>query len=193
MNTNIKYSREELDILKAASVPLRKRRTKNLLFGYSISNAGLAAYGEYGGFTLALYQTGLVVVQEYLFEMILVEERRYCVPQICVDRIQDYYAEQDETIRLLYAPDNGSCDGTSVGFFFGKKWIDGFNIAYRNEAQYRHMREAYPDDLEYWDTVMQAENNIMEIFFAICRILKDYNVILDDRRAIVMGDAIVAI
>ena len=76
----IDYSHEEYKVLENASVPITEQDTTGVLFGFANLNAGVDWWGNYGGFSFVLYETGLVKVQEYLFSNILAEERRYCVP-----------------------------------------------------------------------------------------------------------------
>ena len=168
----IEYSPEELDTLEAASEPITKQDMSNVLFGFGDFNAGDDFYGSFGGFSFLLYKTGLIKVQEYLFGHILAEERRYCVPQTCVREIMQYYADHQDTLFFLSAPDNESCDGSFSEFFFGNEWISALNIDYHDEKDYKLVKKAHPDDFDYWTEILQAENDIMNSFFAICDILK---------------------
>lgn len=94
----IEYGWEELEVLTKASVPIMKQDTTDVLFGFAHLNAGCDMMGSYGGFSFRLYKNGLIIVQEYLFDGILAEERRYCVPQTCADEIKQYYLENQDTI-----------------------------------------------------------------------------------------------
>lgn len=145
----IKYSWEELEVLKNASVPITKQDTTDVLFGFAYLNAGCDMRGSYGGFSFRLYKSGLIIVQEYLFGGILAEERRYCVPQTCTDEIKQYYSENQDTIFFLNAPDNHSCDGSFSEFFFGYEWISALNIDYHNEQDFIRALEAYKETQNY--------------------------------------------
>mgnify|MGYP004480604697 FL=1 len=183
----IEYGWEELEVLTKASVPIMKQDTTDVLFGFAHLNAGCDMMGSYGGFSFRLYKNGLIIVQEYLFDGILAEERRYCVPQTCADEIKQYYLENQDTIFFLNAPDNHSCDGSFSEFFFGNAWISALNIEYNDEKTYKRVKKVHPDDFDFWAEIMQAENDIMNTFFAICDILKRYNVILEQFCVTVKG------
>ena len=183
----IKYSWEELEVLENASVPITKQDTTDVLFGFAHLNAGCDMRGSYGGFSFRLYKSGLIIVQEYLFGGILAEERRYCVPQTCTDKIKQYYSEKQDTIFFLNAPDNHSCDGLFSEFFFGYEWISVLNIKYNDEKTYERVKEVHPDDFDYWAEILKAENDIMNSFFAVCDILKKYDVVLEQFRVTVKG------
>lgn len=183
----IEYGWEELEVLTKASVPIMKQDTTDVLFGFAHMNAGCDMMGSYGGFSFRLYKNGLIIVQEYLFDGILAEERRYCVPQTCVDEIKQYYSENQDTIFFLNAPDNHSCDGSFSEFFFGNAWISALNIEYNDEKIYKRVKKVHPDDFDFWAEIMQAENDIMNTFFAICDILKRYDVILEQFCVTVKG------
>ena len=183
----IEYGWEELEVLTKASVPIMKQDTTDVLFGFAHMNAGCDMMGSYGGFSFRLYKNGLIIVQEYLFDGILAEERRYCVPQTCVDEIKQYYLENQNTIFFLNAPDNHSCDGSFSEFFFGNAWISALNIEYNDEKTYKRVKKVHPDDFDFWAEIMQAENDIMNTFFAICDILKRYDVILEQFCVTVKG------
>lgn len=183
----IEYGWEELEVLTKASVPIMKQDTTDVLFGFAHMNAGCDMMGSYGGFSFRLYKNGLIIVQEYLFDGILAEERRYCVPQTCADEIKQYYLENQDTIFFLNAPDNHSCDGSFSEFFFGNAWISALNIEYNDEKIYKRVKKVHPDDFDFWAEIMQAENDIMNTFFAICDILKRYDVILEQFCVTVKG------
>ena len=183
----IEYGWEELEVLTKASVPIMKQDTTDVLFGFAHMNAGCDMMGSYGGFSFRLYKNGLIIVQEYLFDGILAEERRYCVPQTCSDEIKQYYSENQNTIFFLNAPDNHSCDGSFSEFFFGNAWISALNIEYNDEKIYKRVKKVHPDDFDFWAEIMQAENDIMNTFFAICDILKRYDVILEQFCVTVKG------
>lgn len=183
----IEYGWEELEVLTKASVPIMKQDTTDVLFGFAHLNAGCDMMGSYGGFSFRLYKNGLIIVQEYLFDGILAEERRYCVPQTCADEIKQYYSENQNTIFFLNAPDNHSCDGSFSEFFFGNAWISALNIEYNDEKIYKRVKKVHPDDFDFWAEIMQAENDIMNTFFAICDILKRYDVILEQFCVTVKG------
>ena len=183
----IEYGWEELEVLTKASVPIMKQDTTDVLFGFAHMNAGCDMMGSYGGFSFRLYKNGLIIVQEYLFDGILAEERRYCVPQTCADEIKQYYSENQNTIFFLNAPDNHSCDGSFSEFFFGNAWISALNIEYNDEKIYKRVKKVHPDDFDFWAEIMQAENDIMNTFFAICDILKRYDVILEQFCVTVKG------
>ena len=183
----IKYDWEELEVLENASVPIIKQDTTDVLFGFAHLNAGCDMRGNYGGFSFRLYKSGLIIVQEYLFDEILAEERRYCVPQTCVDEIKQYYSENQDTIFFLSAPYNGSCDGSFSEFFFGNEWISALNIEYNDEKKYEQVKEVHPDDFDYWAEIMKTENDIMYSFFAVCNILKRYDVVLEQFCVTVKG------
>lgn len=183
----IEYGWEELEVLTKASVPIMKQDTTDVLFGFAHMNAGCDMMGSYGGFSFRLYKNGLIIVQEYLFDGILAEERRYCVSQTCADEIKQYYSENQNTIFFLNAPDNHSCDGSFSEFFFGNAWISALNIEYNDEKIYKRVKKVHPDDFDFWAEIMQAENDIMNTFFAICDILKRYDVILEQFCVTVKG------
>lgn len=183
----IEYGWEELEVLTKASVPIMKQDTTDVLFGFAHMNAGCDMMGSYGGFSFRLYKNGLIIVQEYLFDGILAEERRYCVSQTCADEIKQYYLENQDTIFFLNAPDNHSCDGSFSEFFFGNAWISALNIEYNDEKTYKRVKKVHPDDFDFWAEIMQAENDIMNTFFAICDILKRYDVILEQFCVTVKG------
>lgn len=183
----IEYGWEELEVLTKASVPIMKQDTTDVLFGFAHMNAGCDMMGSYGGFSFRLYKNGLIIVQEYLFDGILAEELRYCVPQTCADEIKQYYSENQNTIFFLNAPDNHSCDGSFSEFFFGNAWISALNIEYNDEKIYKRVKKVHPDDFDFWAEIMQAENDIMNTFFAICDILKRYDVILEQFCVTVKG------
>lgn len=183
----IEYGWEELEVLTKASVPIMKQDTTDVLFGFAHMNAGCDMMGSYGGFSFRLYKNGLIIVQEYLFDGILAEERRYCVPQTCADEIKQYYSENQNTIFFLNAPDNHSCDGSFSEFFFGNAWISALNIEYNDEKIYKRVKKVHPDDFDFWAEIMQAENDIMNTFFAICDILKRYDIILEQFCVTVKG------
>ena len=183
----IEYGWEELEVLTKASVPIMKQDTTDVLFGFAHMNAGCDMMGSYGGFSFRLYKNGLIIVQEYLFDGILAEERRYCVHQTCADEIKQYYLENQDTIFFLNAPDNHSCDGSFSEFFFGNAWISALNIEYNDEKTYKRVKKVHPDDFDFWAEIMQAENDIINTFFAICDILKRYDVILEQFCVTVKG------
>jgi len=226
----IKYSREELDTLKAVSVPITKQDMSDVLFGFGDFNAGEDFYGSYGGFSFLLYKTGLIKVHEYLFDDILADEHRYCVPQACISEIMQYYSENQDTLFFLSAPDNGSCDGSLSEFFFGNGWISALNIEYHDEKDFIRALEAHQetqsykaefranvvrkleknpqlvnddsfqiamkiaqsfednqDDFENRKKIMLTENKIMTAFFAVCDILKKYDIILEQFCVTVKG------
>ena len=228
----IEYTPEELEVLRAASVPITEQDMTGILFGFADFNAGDDFYGSFGGFSFLLYKTGLIKVQEYLFDGILAEERRYCVPQTCVDEIKQYYKEKQDTLISLFAPDNDSCDGSFSEFFFGNEWISAFNIDYHNEQDFIRALEAYKEtqnyraefranvarkleinpqvaneqsfqiamkmaqsfednleDFKETKRIMLAENKIMTAFFSVCNILKKYDIILEQFRVTVKGEA----
>ncbi|MCR4890033.1 MAG: hypothetical protein K5979_12780 [Ruminococcus sp.] len=145
----IKYGWEELEVLENASVPITKQDTTDVLFGFAHLNAGCDMKGNYGGFSFRLYRSGLIIVQEYLFGEILAEERRYCVPQTCTDEIKQYYSENQDTLFSLFAPDNGSCDGSFSEFFFGNEWISALNIDYHTEKDFIRAHKAYQGTQNY--------------------------------------------
>lgn len=185
----IEYSLNELNILESASVPISEQNTDEVLFGFAELNAGDDMRGSWGGFSFRLYETGLVKVQEYLFGETLAEERRYCVPQTCVDEIKQYYSEEQEKIYLLKATHNHSCDGSFSKLFFGFGWISTLNIRYHNEEDFMYAREAHKEKNSYEaiESIMIAENEIMTIFHRICDILKNYNIFLDQLKVTVNG------
>ena len=95
--------------------------------------------------------------------------------------------ENQDTIFFLNAPDNHSCDGSFSEFFFGNEWISALNIEYNDEKTYKRVKKVHPDDFDFWAEIMQAENDIMNTFFAICDILKRYDVILEQFCVTVKG------
>lgn len=183
----IKYGWEELEVLENASVPITKQDTTDVLFGFVHLNAGCGMRDNYGGCSFRLYKSGLIIVQEYLFGGILAEERRYCVPQTCVEEIKLYYSENQDTLFFLNAPNNHSCDGLFSEFFFGNEWISSLNIKYHDEKNYELVKKAHPDDLDYWAEIIKAENDIMNSFYAVCDILKKYDVVLEQFRVTMKG------
>ena len=185
----IEYSPEELEVLRAASVPITEQDMTGILFGFADFNAGDDFTGSYGGFSFVLYDTGLIKVQEYLFGAGIATEHRYCVPQTCVREIMQYYADNQDTLFFLSAPDNGSCDGSFSEFFFGNAWISALNIEYNDEKKFEQVQKVHPKDFDYWAEIMLAENKIMTAFFSVCNILKKYDIILEQFRVTVKGEA----
>ena len=183
----IEYSLEELEVLREASKKMTEQEMSNVLFGFGHTISGLTLYGSYGGFTFLLYKTGLIKVLGELFYGILAEEHRYCVPQSCVREIMQYYADHQNALSSLSAPDNGSCDGAFSSFFFGKRWISALNIEYHDKKNYELIKKVHPDDFDKWAEIIQAENDIMNSFFAVCDILKKYDVVLEQFRVTVKG------
>ncbi|MDE5768434.1 MAG: hypothetical protein K2H82_03535 [Oscillospiraceae bacterium] len=56
------YSQEELDKMEQSTIPLTKRNLTGMVFGYAELNAGDACIGEYGGFSVILYDYGVAEV-----------------------------------------------------------------------------------------------------------------------------------
>ena len=184
------YSDEELDIMEKYTVPLTERKLDGIVFGYADFNAGDAEFGvDYGGFSIVLFDNGIVEVREYLFSEILVEERCYSVPQSCISEIQQEYQKYYHDIQTAYAPDNGSCDGSISYFYFGNGWIDALNIEYHDKKTIERIHEVHSDDFDEWMPIIQEENKIMKIFFSICEILKRYDVILNEYSVTVHGES----
>ncbi|MDE7094727.1 MAG: hypothetical protein K2O52_07430, partial [Oscillospiraceae bacterium] len=117
-----KYSDKELDIMEKYTVPLTERKLDGLIFGYAEFNASDAGIGDYGGFSIVVFENGIVEIREYLFPQILVEERFYSVPESCISKIRQEYQKYYHEIQTAYAPDNGSYDGTMSYFYFGNHW-----------------------------------------------------------------------
>ena len=184
------YSHHELEVLRESTAGSHAKDKKDVLFGYSHVPAGPCRYGGYGGFSFLLYETGLIEVQEYLFSDILAEERRYCVPEVCVSKVKLLFYKMDDRIQSLYVPDNQSNDGSYSCFFFGKEWLNALNIMYNDDRIIARVREVHPDDFDEWVPIMKAENDILDMFFAVCDILKQYDVILEQYSASVFGEKI---
>ncbi|MDE6729469.1 MAG: hypothetical protein K2J71_01675 [Oscillospiraceae bacterium] len=178
--------------MEQATVPLTERKLNGMVFGYAELNAGDAEYGvDYGGFSVLLFDTGMVEVREYLFSQILLEERHYSVPQSCISEIQQLYQKYHDEIQTMYAPDNDSCDGGMYYFYFGNHWIDALNIDYTDEKSIERIREVNPDPAEFEEVmaIVREENKIMKFFFSICEILQRYDVVLTQYDVTVNGES----
>ena len=51
----------------------------------------------------------------------------------------------------------------------------------------KNSKKVHPDDFDKWAEIIQAENDIMNSFFAVCDILKKYDVVLEQFRVTVKG------
>ncbi|MDE5768433.1 MAG: hypothetical protein K2H82_03530 [Oscillospiraceae bacterium] len=89
----------------------------------------------------------------------------------------------------MYAPNNGSYDGLYNCFYFGNHWINALNIEYSDEKTIERIREVHSDDFEEWMIIVQAENKIMECFFSICEILRQYDIILKQYSVTINGES----
>ncbi|MDE5768435.1 MAG: hypothetical protein K2H82_03540 [Oscillospiraceae bacterium] len=185
------YSDEELDRMEQATVPLMERNLAGIVFGYAYFNAGFAGIGTYDGFSIVLFDTGVVEVREYICPEILIDERLYSVPQSCILEIQQQYQKYHNEIQTMYAPYNGSCDGELNCFYFGNHWIDVLNIDYTDEKSIERIREVNPDPAEFEEilAIVREENKIMKLFFSICEILRKYAIILDLYSVTVHGES----
>ena len=63
------------------------------------------------------------------------------------------------------------------------------NIEYNDEKKFEQVRKVHPKDFDYWAEIMLAENKIMTAFFSVCNILKKYDIILEQFRVTVKGEA----
>ncbi|MBE6825909.1 MAG: hypothetical protein E7511_03380 [Ruminococcus sp.] len=144
-----KYSYDELLEMEKTTIPLTMRKLEGIVFGYANRNAGDEMLGGYGGFSFILYDTGIIEVREYVFPQILAKEHFYQIPESCVSEIREVYLKYKDELDSLYAPDNGSCDGSFSEFFFGNKWISALNIDYHNEHDFSRAREVYQETLNY--------------------------------------------
>ncbi|MDE6088163.1 MAG: hypothetical protein K2G25_07225 [Oscillospiraceae bacterium] len=184
------YSREELIRMEQASIPLTKRDLTGMIFGYAELNAGEAEFGvDYGGFSVILYDYGVVEVREYLFSQILAEERLYSVPQSCISEIQQQYQKYHDEIQTMYAPNNCSCDGSFNCFYFGNHWINALNIRYTGKQQMKQIWKLNLNPVKFKKNmaVVREENKIMECFFSVCEVLRKYDVILDSDSVTIQG------
>ncbi|MDE6088162.1 MAG: hypothetical protein K2G25_07220 [Oscillospiraceae bacterium] len=185
-----KYSDKKLERMKQATVPLMERNLVGIVFGYACFTV-FASIGDYGGFSIVLFENGIVEVREYLFSQILAEERLYSVPQSCILEIQQQYQKYHDEIQTMYAPYNGSCDGELNCFYFGNQWIDVLNIDYIEEKAIEKTREVYPDQAKFEEvmTIIREENKIIKLFFSIFEILKQYDIVLDLSSVTVHGES----
>ncbi|MDE6088161.1 MAG: hypothetical protein K2G25_07215 [Oscillospiraceae bacterium] len=164
-----KYSDDELETMQKSVVSLTKRDLTGMVFGYAELNAGEVEFGvDYGGFSIILFDTGMVEVREYIFSQIPIEERLYSVPQSCISEIQQQYQKYHDETQIMYVPDNDSCDGAINYFYFGNHWVDVLNIGYSD---------------------IKEENEIMECFFSICEVLRKYDIVLDIDSVTVHGES----
>ena len=184
-----KYSYDELLEMEKTTIPLTMRKLEGIVFGYANLNAGDEMLGGYGGFSFILYDTGIIEVREYVFPQILAKERFYQIPESCVSEIREVYLKYKDELDSLYAPDNGSCDGSISCFYFGNHWIDALNIDYADAPKIRCIRDAHPNDHEFEEImkIVRIENKIMEIFFAVCSVFKQYKIILGQFSVTVEG------
>lgn len=185
---NKKYSYAELLRMEKSTISLTKRELKGIVFGYADMNAGEEQLGGIGGFSIIIYDTRIVEVRRYLFPEILAEERIYSVDEKCISEIRQEYQKYESEIPFIYAPDNGSCDGSISYFYFGHHWINALNIDYADEKIIKRIREVHPNNFDYWMSIVNKENQIMEIFFSICHILRKYGIILEQFSVIVNGE-----
>ncbi len=184
------YGLHELKVLRNATKGVHARDKKGVLFGYSHFPAGPELHGAYGGFSFLLYETGLIEVQEYLFSNILAEERRYCAPEVCVSKIKLLFHKYYDRIHSLNAPRNHSFDGGYSCFFFGNKWLSALNICYHDDIMYDSVKNEVRKEFDDYDKIMLAENDILDLFFDVCDILKQYDIMLEQFSVTVFGDAL---
>ncbi|MDE6729471.1 MAG: hypothetical protein K2J71_01685 [Oscillospiraceae bacterium] len=187
-----KYSNEELNRMEQSTIPLTKRNLAGIVFGYAKFSAGPESPGEYGGFSVILFENRIVEVREYLFPEIFAEERRYCVPLRCISEIKQQYQKYHEKIWTMRAPDNGSLDGAYISFYFGDRWIHTQNIEYTDEQRAVQIRKAHPNPAEFEKimAVVREENKIMKCFFSVCEVLRKYNITLDQNPVTIHGESI---
>ncbi len=153
------------------------KNNSNVLFGYRLSNASEALVGvDDDGFSFIVYKTGKVAYRTYICFGIVKKSVSFRVKKSLPKEITALIESNRSIIESLDCDiDNGSYDGSFSKFNFDGKIVTTLNLHPKKhdiEDVKRNNRDYYD---EYKD-VMRQENDILEIFDAVCLILKKYNI-----------------